>query len=115
MEAYRNKVPIPRVVYNILTHLEKTFNLSFLEILFSQINLYEYPNLKTILKGFKNGTRLLEYLLGYKSMPEAAVLKVWVGFQPRRIMNFKCPVLWEDKECTLSWVHQEEQPLAPVL
>ncbi|XP_072652724.1 sp110 nuclear body protein isoform X6 [Canis lupus baileyi] len=54
MEAYRNKVPIPRVVYNILTHLEKTFNLSFLEILFSQINLYEYPNLKTILKGFKN-------------------------------------------------------------
>ncbi|XP_041623766.1 sp110 nuclear body protein isoform X3 [Vulpes lagopus] len=54
MEAYRNKVPIPRVVYNILTHLEKTFNLSFLEILFSQINLYEYPTLKTILKGFKN-------------------------------------------------------------
>ncbi|XP_025862074.1 sp110 nuclear body protein isoform X3 [Vulpes vulpes] len=54
MEAYRNKVPIPRVVYNILTHLEKTFNLSFLKILFSQINLYEYPTLKTILKGFKN-------------------------------------------------------------
>lgn len=54
MEAYRNKVPITRVVYNILTHLEKTFNLSFLKILFSQINLYEYPTLKRILKGFKN-------------------------------------------------------------
>uniref|UniRef100_A0A452URA8 SP110 nuclear body protein n=1 Tax=Ursus maritimus TaxID=29073 RepID=A0A452URA8_URSMA len=91
MEACRNQVPVPRVVYNILTHLEKNFSLSFLEMLFSRINLHEYPHLMTILKGFRSGTRLLEYLLGYKIMPEVAMLKVWVGFQPRGIMHFKYP------------------------
>ncbi|XP_027960851.1 sp110 nuclear body protein isoform X3 [Eumetopias jubatus] len=54
MEACRNQVPVPRVVYNILTHLEKTSNLSFLEMLFSRINLREYPNLMMILKGFRS-------------------------------------------------------------
>ncbi|XP_032210995.1 sp110 nuclear body protein isoform X8 [Mustela erminea] len=54
LEACRNQVPVPRVVYNILTHLEKTFSLSILETLFSRINLSEYPHLTTILKGFKS-------------------------------------------------------------
>lgn len=115
MEACRNQVPVPRVVYNILTHLEKNFSLSFLEMLFSRINLHEYPHLMTILKGFRSGTRLLEYLLGYKIMPEVAMLKVWVGFQPRGIMHFECQVLWEDREHALSQVHREEQPPAPAL
>ncbi|XP_044934815.1 sp110 nuclear body protein isoform X7 [Mustela putorius furo] len=54
LEACRNQVPVPRVVYNILTHLEKTFSPSILETLFSRINLSEYPNLTTILKGFRS-------------------------------------------------------------
>ncbi|XP_022357540.1 sp110 nuclear body protein [Enhydra lutris kenyoni] len=53
LEACRNQVPVPRVVYNILTHLEKTFSLSILKTLFSRINLHEYPSLTTILKGFR--------------------------------------------------------------
>ncbi|XP_047577238.1 sp110 nuclear body protein isoform X2 [Lutra lutra] len=53
LEACRNQVPVPRVVYNILTHLEKTFSLSILKTLFSRINLREYPSLTTILKGFR--------------------------------------------------------------
>ncbi|XP_024596330.1 sp110 nuclear body protein isoform X3 [Neophocaena asiaeorientalis asiaeorientalis] len=53
LEAYRNMVPVSRVVYNILTQLENTFSLSFLETLFSRINLSEYPNLMTTLKSFK--------------------------------------------------------------
>ncbi|XP_010606417.1 sp110 nuclear body protein isoform X3 [Fukomys damarensis] len=54
LEACRNLVPISRVVYNILTKLEKTFNLSLLMTLFGQINLCEYPNLRMILKSFIN-------------------------------------------------------------
>uniref|UniRef100_A0A8C8XXY0 SP110 nuclear body protein n=1 Tax=Panthera leo TaxID=9689 RepID=A0A8C8XXY0_PANLE len=53
MEAYRNQVPVPRLVYNILSHLEKMFNLSFLQMLFSRINLREYPHLTMILKSFR--------------------------------------------------------------
>ncbi|XP_040084084.1 sp110 nuclear body protein isoform X7 [Oryx dammah] len=52
MEAWENLVPLSKVVYNILTQLEKTFSLSFLKILFSQINLNEYPNLITTLSSF---------------------------------------------------------------
>nr|XP_020751634.1 sp110 nuclear body protein isoform X5 [Odocoileus virginianus texanus] len=52
MEAWENLVPLSRVVYNILTQQEKTFSLSFLKILFSQINLKEYPNLITTLNSF---------------------------------------------------------------
>ena len=59
MEACENLVPLSRVVYNILTQLEKTFSLSFLKILFSQINLNEYPNLITTLNSFTRGMRLL--------------------------------------------------------
>ncbi|XP_013828688.2 PREDICTED: sp110 nuclear body protein isoform X6 [Capra hircus] len=52
MEAWENLVPLCRVVYNILTQLEKTFSLSFLKILFSRINLKAYPNLITALSSF---------------------------------------------------------------
>ncbi|XP_059963151.1 sp110 nuclear body protein isoform X1 [Mesoplodon densirostris] len=53
LEACRNLVPLSRVVYNILTQLENRFSLSLLEMLFSRINLSEYPNLMTTLKSFK--------------------------------------------------------------
>ncbi|XP_069434689.1 sp110 nuclear body protein isoform X13 [Ovis canadensis] len=52
MEAWENLVPLCRIVYNILTQLEKTFSLSFLKILFSRINLKAYPNLITTLSSF---------------------------------------------------------------
>ncbi|XP_037594655.1 sp110 nuclear body protein isoform X3 [Cebus imitator] len=53
LEACRNLVPVSKVVHNILTQLERTFNLSLLVTLFSQINLHEYPNLVTIYRSFK--------------------------------------------------------------
>ena len=58
MEAWENLVPLSRIVYNILTQQEKTFSLSFLKILFSKINLKEYPNLITTLNSFTRGMRL---------------------------------------------------------
>ncbi|KAB1279530.1 Interferon-induced protein 75 [Camelus dromedarius] len=57
LEACRNLVPVSRVVYNILTKLQTTFNLSFLELLFSQINLREYPNLMMTLQSFERVAR----------------------------------------------------------
>ncbi|XP_042636766.1 interferon-induced protein 75-like, partial [Orycteropus afer afer] len=54
LEACQNMVPVSRVVHNVLTNLERTFDLSLLVVLFSSINLREYPNLVTILRSFRS-------------------------------------------------------------
>ncbi|XP_047401022.1 nuclear body protein SP140-like protein isoform X2 [Sciurus carolinensis] len=53
-EACTNLVPVPRVVYAVLTELEKTFSLSLLKVLFSSTNLTAYPDLVEILESFLN-------------------------------------------------------------
>lgn len=82
MEACRNLVPVSRVVYNILTKLENSFSLSFLQMLFSQINLREYPDLMMIFKSFKSGMRPLEYFWGYRSTRAVAMLNIGGASRP---------------------------------
>ncbi|XP_031507454.1 nuclear autoantigen Sp-100-like isoform X4 [Papio anubis] len=52
-EACINLIPVQRVVYHVLCHLEKVFDCSVLSVLFSRINLKEYPDLIEIHKSFK--------------------------------------------------------------
>ncbi|KAM5325232.1 nuclear body protein SP140 isoform 3-T3 [Glossophaga mutica] len=58
-EACRNLVPVETVAYKILSELEKRFDKTVLEVLFSKVNLEAYPALLEVFRSFQNV--ILEY------------------------------------------------------
>ncbi|XP_035880896.1 nuclear body protein SP140 [Phyllostomus discolor] len=53
-EAYINLVPVETVAYKMLSELEKRFDKTVLEVLFSKVNLEAYPALLEVFRNFQN-------------------------------------------------------------
>uniref|UniRef100_G1MDN2 SP110 nuclear body protein n=1 Tax=Ailuropoda melanoleuca TaxID=9646 RepID=G1MDN2_AILME len=114
MEACRNQVPIPRVVYNVLTHLEKNFSVSFLEMLFSRINLHEYPHLMTILKGFRRWSRAVPTLLEAPANPaEGCSLQTLLPLPPPQSHPPHAPSIMEPSTSTQHSAEIVGEPSSP--
>ncbi|XP_004396138.1 PREDICTED: uncharacterized protein LOC101383644 [Odobenus rosmarus divergens] len=80
-EAHRNLVPVEKVVYNILCYLEKTFDRSLLQVLFSRVHLKEYPDLIHVHRLFENGSVSTSPVLG-SGAPGAGVTCTYSHCRP---------------------------------
>ena len=66
-ETCKNLVPVERVVYDVLSNVQKKFSRDLLKVIFSKTHLKVYPDLKETLKHFfLNGNYSSHLLQGRK-------------------------------------------------
>ena len=66
-ETCKNLVPVERVVYDVLSNVQKKFSRDLLKVIFSKTHLKAYPDLKETLKHFfLNGNYSSHLLQGRK-------------------------------------------------
>ena len=66
-ETCKNLVPVERVVYDILSNVQKKFSRDLLKVIFSKTHLKAYPDLNETLKHFfLNGNYSSHLLQGWK-------------------------------------------------
>ncbi|XP_032713352.1 nuclear body protein SP140-like protein isoform X3 [Lontra canadensis] len=97
-EAHKNLVPVERVVYNILCYLEKTFDRSLLQVLFSRVHLKEYPDLIHVHRIFENVSE--DKYFPQKNDSEETQNLPNIGPNSEQVEEIKS---WREQQWSLTW------------
>ncbi|XP_042636846.1 nuclear body protein SP140-like protein, partial [Orycteropus afer afer] len=96
-EACRNLVPVQRVMYNVLSKMEKSFSQSLLKTLFSEVNMKEYPDLIHVCSSFNKVIHNLQIEEGKETKWMASIRSIQEQGQAVQKAEIPEPLYDEEK------------------